>query len=549
MDESTATAPSPRFDRAVGAVTSKQQILYQVRAGQPLIYVVSSEEKRVERILREIADDRRRSIYFWSHTKGFEATVAGPDGKPLQRSNPDCTDPIDALKFLVKEPVSAIFVIRDFHEFIGQAAVKRHLRDVARDIVDDKKHNKTCILLSPIQKIPPELEKEFAVVDFDLPTIDDVKQIVVRVAKQFTPGDKYPDAAAWRRDFLADEAQQLKVAEAGLGLTEIEIESVLSRSLIMVRHFDLAVVHSEKEQIIKKSGTLEFLRPEYALRDVGGLELLKAWLAKRQQAFTREARAFGLPEPRGILMLGIPGCGKSLMAKSVSALWELPLVRLDVGKVFGSLVGASEEGMRRAIKTAESVAPCVLWLDELEKGLAGSQSSGQTDGGTTARVFGTFITWLQEKTSPVFVIGTANNIKMLPSELLRKGRFDEIFFVDLPSREERKQIIEIHLKRRGRDPSKLAVEQLADQSEGFSGSEIEQVVISALYDAFEENPKASIDWIEDRFLEQSISETVPLSRTMQEEITTMRDWAKNRARLASTPVQLEESASGRKLEI
>jgi SpoVK/Ycf46/Vps4 family AAA+-type ATPase len=232
------------------------------------------------------------------------------------------------------------------------------------------------------------------------------------------------------------------------------------------------------------------------------------------------------------------------MAKAVSSLWKLPLIRLDVGKVMGSLVGASEEGMRKAIKTAESVAPCILWLDELEKGLAGTQSSGQSDGGTTARVFGTFITWLQEKRSPVFVIGTANNVKQLPPELLRKGRFDEIFFVDLPSANERKEIIEIHIKRRQRDPEKFDVKALVDATEGFSGSELEQVVISALYDAFDKD-----DEINDEYLLHACEETVPLSRTMQEDIAGMRDWAKSRARLASAEVVLEERDAIRKIEI
>jgi SpoVK/Ycf46/Vps4 family AAA+-type ATPase len=245
-------------------------------------------------------------------------------------------------------------------------------------------------------------------------------------------------------------------------------------------------------------------------------------------AFTDEARAFGLPAPKGILMLGVQGCGKSLCAKAVSCLWQLPLLRFDMGRMFGSLVGSSEENVRRAIAVAESVAPAILWVDEIDKAFAGSQGSGVTDGGTTARVFGTFLTWLSEKTAPVFVVATANDISQLPPELMRKGRLDEIFFVDLPSDEERREIFRIHLAKRNREPEQFDLETLTARSENFSGAEIEQAIISALYDAFYAKHELTTEDII-----RALLQTVPLAKTMDEQISRLRSWAVGRARNAS----------------
>ena len=520
--------PELVFDGTVKA-SSEQDLKFLIKARYPLIYLVSPEEERVERVLTRVANDCRSKAVWWSITQGFS-----------QQGGADVKEPIAALNYMIEAKETAIFVLRDFHEYMNNHAVKRRMRDLAREF---RTSSKNCIILSPVQKIPQEIDKEFAVLDFDLPNIEDIYRIMIRLLdKGVAPESKAYD---WKMRFLTDEAEKLKVAEACLGLTSVEIDNVLAKSLVQVKQFDLNVIYSEKEQIIRKSGILEFMRQAESLGGVGGLPFLKDWLRKRSKAFTKEAREFGLPEPRGMLLLGIPGCGKSLMAKAVASLWRLPLVRLDIGKVFGSLVGSSEEGIRRAIKTAESVAPCILWLDELEKGLSGTASSGQSDGGTTARVFGTFITWLQEKKSAVFVIGTANNIKQLPPELLRKGRFDEIFFVDLPSAEERQEIINIHIRRRKRDPQHFDIAGLVESTDGFSGSEIEQVVVSALYDAFDKD-----DELNDEYLYQAIEDTVPLSRTMQEEIAGMREWAKSRARLASpSPVGLDERESVRKLDI
>ena len=533
-----AIAPeAPVFDPK-SRPRSAEQLIYLIKARYPLIYVTSPEEERVEQVLyRTVAERTGSRPFSWSITEGF----VDHDPDQSDWGAPDKAEPIEALKWMKSyNKGKAIFVLKDFHEYIKNPAVKRLLRDLAREF---PKRQRCCVILSPVQVIPPEIEKEFAVVDFDLPQVPEIERIMGRLLDALRGGSN-ETVNAWLGEFDQDPAERTKVAEAALGLTAVEIENVLAKSLVQIKRFDLGIIHSEKEQIIRKSGILDFLQPEDNFQGVGGLDLMKDWLGKRAKAFTPEARAFGLPEPRGILMLGIPGCGKSLMAKSVASLWRLPLVRLDIGKVFGSLVGSSEEGIRRAIKTAEGVAPCILWLDELEKGLSGVASSGQSDGGTTARVFGTFITWLQEKTSAVFVIGTANNIKQLPPELLRKGRFDEIFFVDLPSADEREKIFAIHILRRKRDPANYDLKALVEASDGFSGSEIEQVVISGLYDAFDMGTELAT-----AHLMKGIGETVPLSRTMHEEITAMRDWAKSRARIASSDVRGEPRESSRKLDL
>src|SRR5205814_9258880 len=283
-----------------------------------------------------------------------------------------------------------------------------------------------------------------------------------------------------------------------------------------------------KEQIIRKSGMLEYYPAAEGIGDVGGLDVLKDWMRKRNGAFGQKARDFGLPAPKGILLLGVQGCGKSLCCKAVASQWRLPLLRMDVGKVFGGIVGQSEENMRRAIRMAESVAPTVLWLDELEKAFAGVQSSSFSDAGTTSRVFASFITWLQEKTAPVFVVATSNDISQLPPELMRKGRFDEIFFVDLPSADELEAIFRIHLTKRGRDPEKFDLNRLTLSSKDFSVSEIEQVIISGLYDSFYARHELATQHIL-----EALRQTVPLARTMDEQIGRLRSWAVGRARHAS----------------
>ena len=332
-----------------------------------------------------------------------------------------------------------------------------------------------------------------------------------------------------------DEDTKEKLCKAALGLTLQEAENAFALSMVndgKIDASDLPVILSEKMQVIKKTGILEFINTDIKISDVGGLENLKNWLNKRNNSWSEAAKKYCLPAPKGVLITGVPGCGKSLTAKAMSAAWQLPLLKLDFGKIFSGLVGSSEENMRKAIKTAEAVAPSILWVDEIEKSLSGVNSSSNGDSGVSTRIFGTFLTWMQEKTAPVFVIATANNISGLPAELLRKGRFDEIFFVDLPTHRERKEIFRLHLTKRLKDDevsSKLTVddrllESLADLTEGFVGAEIEQVVISALYEAFFN--KRPLEYSD---LENTIKNVVPLSVTQKEQILSLREWANIRA--------------------
>ncbi len=508
---------------------SRQELEFLIRARYGLIYVVSPEEERVEAAIQAIGEARQRKVLVWSITEGF---VSLDGGSSFQ----DIKDPLRALDFVVNFEDDVICILRDYHPYLKDPSVVRRLRDVHREFKESD-YNQHLVLLSPIFSAPMEIEKDLAVVDYDLPDRDVLEEIVWKVA-QSVPDEVH---LAVRDDTVLRE----QVVEAALGLTAEEAESVFAKSLVKTRDFDIDTILAEKKGIIRKSGILEFYQTDETFSGVGGLEVLKAWLNKRKAAFRRDARDFGLPAPKGILLIGVPGCGKSLVAKAIGAVWHMPLLRLDVGKVFGSLVGSSEENMRKAIKTAEAVAPSILWLDELEKGFSGTASSGQTDGGTTARVFGTFITWLQEKDSSVFVVATANDVSALPPELLRKGRFDDIFFVDLPSPSERGQIFEIHIAKKDRDPKKFDIPALVSAAQGFSGSEIEQVIVSALYDCYEDD-KAELTT--ERVL-KSVEEIIPLSYTMKEKIDNMREWAKSRARRASLEDDSARELGGRKLEI
>ena len=477
-----------------------------IRARYPIIYIVSWEERRVEETLREICQRRGKKMLLWTYTTGMAGNVAS-------------RDPLAALDYIMNAPDQSVFVLKDFHPFITDVAVTRRLRDLIYIL---KTSYKTLILLSPLLKLPPELEKEVTVVDYQLPTSRDLDRLLEGIIQSVRANPQV------RTELSQLEREQ--ILKAASGLTSNEAENVFAKSLVEKRAFDVDVILSEKEQIIRKSGILEYYRATEAFADVGGLDLLKAWMGQRTASFSDEARKYGLPEPRGILLLGVQGCGKSLTAKAIASLWRLPLLRLDVGKVFAGIVGSSEENMRKAISTAESVAPCILWLDELEKGFAGTQSSGMSDGGTTSRVFSTFLTWLSDKTSPCFVVATSNDVSQLPPEMMRKGRFDEIFFVDLPAIPERREIFSIHLKKRARDPQKFDLDALAAASVGFSGAEIEQTVIEALFNAFHEKGREM--GTED--IIKSVRATVPLSVTMSESIDQLREWAETRARATSS---------------
>lgn len=489
-----------------------------IRARYPLIYLLTSEELRAQEIVTAIANHRQKKLYEWTCTGGL--VTSGTSVQSRQR-NPATKDPMVALEQVLEQVEPAIFLFKDFHPFLvkGQHAIIRKLRDIALNL---KNSHKTLLFLSPILELPVELEKETSVLSLPLPVRAELDALLDRILE---------DVASLKQvDVQLDPIGRDRLLDAALGLTLGEAENVFAR--ILVKHSRLSgdlvgEIFAEKQQLIRKNGLLEYFGAAETFEDLGGLRSLKHWLLQRACAFTTEAREFGLPTPKGVLLLGVQGCGKSLCAKSVSGAWQLPLLRFDVGRMFGSFVGSSEENVRRAIAVAEGVAPAILWIDEIDKAFSGSHGGGASDGGTAARVFGTLLTWLAEKDSPVFVVATANDIGHLPPELLRKGRFDEIFFVDLPTEAERLEILAVHLRRRGRVAEMFDLPQLAHVTEGFSGAELEQAVISAMFDAF-----AARNALDTDHILSAVAATVPLARTMHEQITHLRDWATGRARLA-----------------
>jgi adenylate kinase family enzyme len=503
-------------------MTFQHEIETLIRARYPILYVITSEEMRVQNILVEIAGKRQKKVFEWTYSSGI--VPAGTSIQSQKTRNPSTKDPLAALDLVIDQVEPAIFLFKDFHPFLtrNNFAIIRRLKDIALHL---KNSFKTIVLISPVMEIPAELDKEITVINFPQPTREDLAALLDKIIDEVRQIKQV-------RIELDEEARE-RLLQAALGLTLGEAENVFAKIIVKdqcLRGDHVNEVFAEKQQIIRKSGLLEYYAASEDFSTVGGLSVLKEWLNKRVVAFTAEAHAFGLPAPKGILLLGVQGCGKSLCAKAVSRLWQLPLLRFDMGRMFGSLVGSSEENVRRAIAVAESIAPAVLWVDEIDKAFVGSQSSGVTDGGTTARVFGTFLTWLSEKSAPVFVVATANDVSQLPPELLRKGRLDEIFYVDLPSEEERAEIFRIHLAKRHRDPELFDLPTLVEASRDFSGAEIEEAIISALYDAFYARQELATG-----HLHEALGQTVPLARTMAEKIAAQRDWAVGRARNASVP--------------
>jgi SpoVK/Ycf46/Vps4 family AAA+-type ATPase len=493
----------------------QEELNVLIQAQYPLIYLVTSEEERAESAISNIAQQYRpqRRLFLWTVTHGIVEY-----GQPRNITQHNTVSPEAAIEWVTRQKEPGIFVFKDLHPFVDSPAVTRWLRDA---IASFKGTQKTILLMSPVQSVPIELEKEVAVLDFAMPDMAELNQVLSLQLDQV-------------RRRLTTEGRE-KLLKAALGLTRDEAEKVYRKAQVTAGRLteeEVDIVLSEKKQLIRRNGILEYIEEDETLDAVGGLEELKRWLKQRSNAFTERAREYGLPQPKGMLILGVPGCGKSLIAKTTSRLWGLPLLRLDMGRVYdGSMVGRSEANLRNALKTAESISPAILFIDEIDKSFAGTSGSGDSDGGTSSRIFGSFLTWMQEKTSPVFVMATANRVERLPGEFLRKGRFDEIFFVDLPTPEERKDIFKIHLSKRRRDIARFDLDQLANVCDGYSGAEIEQALVAAMYEAFAQDREfTQLDII------AAIKSTLPLSKTMTEQVTALRDWARQRARPAAAAV-------------
>lgn len=497
------------------------QIQDMLKAYYPILYLTTFEYDRTKQKLRGVAKNLNKNFQFyeWNCVDGLGKRDLNEGGLKLIENVEEPEQLLKHISNQTEKDDNEIYVLEDFHDFITERNIKIQLRQLAEKLRFYRKH---IIIVSSVLSLPIELEKYITVLEMPLPGRVDLEVVLNSVSKNA------------RKEI--DNDLKKKLIDAALGMTVMEAD--LAYCLAAVRdNFGInspRTVAFEKEQIIKKSGLLDYFQVNESLKSVGGMDNLKDWLEKRKQAFDFKAQTWGLAEPKGLLLLGVPGCGKSLTAKCIASLWNMPLLRLDIGKVFQGEVGSSENNIRRAIATAEAVAPCVMWIDEIEKGLSGVQSSGATDGGTTSRIFSTILTWMQEKTQPVFVVATANDISQLPPELLRKGRFDEMFFVDLPSEEDRKSIFRIHLSKalenKTQKPDDFGLDRLAKESKGFNGAEIEECVKEAMFSAYTENPNEPK--LQILHLLNAIKDTVPLSKTMKDQIEFLRKWANSRAKQA-----------------
>jgi len=497
------------------------QIDLMLRARFPMIYLVTVEEEPVEEVLTLVAQKSNpsRQVVYWDIVRGWEdnGSAKGSVMAALNRIE----------KGLEQE--NTIFVLRDLHPILKQpytkdnAPVVRELRNLTRQL---KRSRATLILTSHTLELPTELQEEVTVIDFPLPNIQEIDYLI----SQLVVPEKL------KVEGLGKE-QLIKACQ---GLSRARIQRVLAKALAtkqQVNESDIDGVLEEKRQAIRQTGVLEFFTTRESIKNVGGLENLKQWVKLRQNAFTEEAKKYGIPTPKGILLVGIQGTGKSLSAKTIAYEWRLPLLRLDAGRLFGGIVGESESRVRQMIQVSEALAPCVLWMDEIDKAFGNISSGFDGDSGTSRRVFGSLITWMQEKTVPVFMVATANNVQILPAELLRKGRFDEIFFLNLPTERERQAIFKVHLQKLR--PSRIRefdLSRLAQAATNFSGAEIEQVIIDAMHQAFA-NQK---DFTTDDIL-CAIHETVPLAAIASEQIQNLKHWAATAgARTASIDEQLSQ---------
>lgn len=500
-----------------------------IRARHPVLLVETQEPELVVDGVRGLLSagsiPRGRHIRMYTLTSGLHI----PGQSPGRRVAPE-----DALLEAAKAPEPTIFVFLDIHHQLGVAGrpaepgLVRAILDVAASFKNGPVPH-TLVIVAPTLDLPADLEKVITVVDLPLPGIPEISAVLDTII--------HANRDAITVNLSRDDHQ--KLLQAAQGLTLWEADNAFARAIVTDRVLDVSdvdLVLEEKRQTIRKSGLLEFIPAQGNLTALGGLDNLKTWLMKRDGAWLPEAKEWSLPAPKGLLITGVPGCGKSLTASSVSRQWGLPLLRLDIGRVFSGLVGSSEQNMRKALKLAEAVSPSILWIDEIEKGFGSSAGGG--DSGTGQRVLGTFLTWMQEKKEPVFVIATANKIDGLPPEFLRKGRFDEIFFVDLPTAAERQDIWGLHLEKRLSGTSRAAgslvidtalLAELAESSEGFSGAEIEQATVSACFEAFSARRAVTRD-----DLMRALEHTVPLSVTQAEQIAKTREWAAERAVSATT---------------
>lgn len=486
----------------------------RIEAGYPLLFLKTAEEDRWERELSELALEIERGLVTWTITRGLQPPASG--------ESHDEPSPRQLLTQIKQYPDEHLFLVKDFHPYLSDPVILRQLRDLLPDLIAQRK---SLLLFGPVMSIPLELEKDSVRIELPIPAYEDLREEFDNTMSELRQQDENT------LELTADNEDRL--IKAVMGLTAQEARKAWLRSLRGRHELNddvFTTLISEKRTLASGSDLLEFYDLEENVSDIGGLDQLKEWLSKRSEAYSPRAREQGIPLPKGMLLLGVQGCGKSLTARATARLLSFPLMRLDIAALLGAQRGESEKNMRSVLTLVESIAPAVLWLDEIEKGFAGVEGdTGGAADATMLRLVGTFLTWMAEIEKPIFVVATANSVENLPPEMLRRGRFDELFFVDLPNFEERKHILGIHLKKRGWKTDQFDLDDLARRSDGFSGAELEQIVVTALIDAFGNGRVLSQDE-----LERAWRTTVPLSVTMEDKIFALRNWAQDRCRRATS---------------
>jgi len=498
----------------------KEDITNYIRASYPCIYIVAREEWRAMKEIEDVCKSKEidKPHHTWTITNGVDYDLIRkiPNPKIL-------TDPVDFIKMKITKPENAVYSLINFHFNLDTPEMVQMIKDCMQI---GKGKGQTLIFISNIWKVPQELVGDITRIDFALPDKKLLRERIKFVINSIEMEEKE------KNKIIPSVDEEESIVEAGLGMTTWEFENSITLSLVKNKKIDTRFISDEKAKTVAKSGILEFYTPDVNMSDVGGLDNLKEWLSNRKQLFGIEAQKYGLPNLKGILLIGIPGCGKSHAIKAIANFWGIPLIRFDLGKLFQGLVGASEERTRQALELANAVAPCILFIDEIEKGMAGMGGNGNTDSGVTSRVFGSILSWMQDKTRPVFVAATGNSIQNLPPELMRAGRWDEIFFIDLPNEEERADILKIHIKRRNRDYSKFNIKKIVDVTDQFSGAELESIITKAMIYGFAEKREFTTEDII-----KAASKTIPLAIMRKEEINSLREWAKTRAVFASKQQQ------------
>lgn len=487
----------------------------RILAGYPVLLLQTYEEERWEEELADLALEMERGLVTWSAT-------AGPT--PKLSHKPELPTPAEFLTQIEQYPSEHLFLLKDLHLWFHDAAVVRRLRDLLPHLAS---HRKTLLMMSPVETLPTELLKDVTTLELPLPGLPEMRRQLQQALDLRASGKSSP----------LETSLEDRLSQAVLGLTLREAAHALSNVLRDADELTEEIVPrlvAEKRHLIQGSNLLEFFDLDEGIGDIGGLDGLKEWIQQRSQAFSSDARSQGISNPRGVLLAGVQGCGKSLSARAIARMLGFPLVRMDIGALLESTRGGSEQNLRDVLKLMETIAPAVLWLEEIDKAFGGYDADAAGDA-TMSRMIARFLTWLQEHTAPVFVVATANRVESLPPELLRRGRFDELFFVDLPNFHERQEIYRIHLVRRGWKPEKFDLVQLAESSDGFSGAEIEEVVNSAIIESFARNRMPS-----QKDLEDARERTVPLSVTMEDEIFQLREWARSRCRPATMEYRVME---------